>query len=99
MTPGNQGTWPAMHQGPRLNELLLRTSKLNIVQAHSLRVASLVALNVLLHVPAAAIKVVIPGLPTRSEPFVSVNCLSVLILGKRLCHIHGLPSVPRAEPS
>lgn len=70
---------------------------LNIVQAHSLRVASLVDLNVILHMHAAAIEVVIPGLPTRSEPFVSVNCLSVMILGKRLCHIPYLLSVPSAQ--
>ena len=37
---GNQGTRPDTHQGPPLNAELLRTSILNILQAHHLRAVS-----------------------------------------------------------
>ena len=84
---GNQGTWPAMHQGPPLNKGPLRTSILNILQDHLLRAAY------------PGTKVVILGLPMKSELFVAVKCLSVMILGKRLCCIHCLSWVPSAEPS
>lgn len=54
------------------------------------------ALNVLFQVHVIGIEAVSFALPTRSEQSVAANCLSAMILGKRL--LHSLSSTS-AEPS